>query len=234
MAVNPESLRYQRQRALPEIGLEGQKRLSEAHVAVVGAGALGSSTLLYLAAAGVGHLRIIDPDRLDETNLQRQVIHRTADLGRLKALSAADAVAALNPEVEVEAVAEALTPDNCRELLKGCDVVADCVDNLQVKYLLSDCSRSLGVTVVYGGIRRFGGVVMTITPESADLRTLYGDPSTETSAPPIGPFGAVPGIIGSYQAVETIKAITGIGTLLTDRLLTIDTLRGTQTILPLK
>lgn len=222
-----ERQRYGRHFALPEIGVEGQRRLRDGSVLVVGAGGLGSPVLLYLAAAGVGHIGVIDGDRLDYSNLQRQVIHTTTALGEPKAISAAQAMHALNPNIRVTPYVEFLSAENADKILSRYDFVVDATDNLSAKFLINDLCVKAGMPFNHGAISRFAGHTMTVVPGAACYRCLIPD-AEQPDESPAGPLGAIPGIIGSMQAVEAIKYLTGIGRLLTNRLLTFDALTMTS------
>lgn len=217
--------RYARQLALPEIGPEGQARLRAGRVLLVGAGGLGSAAGLYLAAAGVGVLGIVDGDRVELSNLQRQVMFTTADIGRPKAEAAAERLRALNPDTAVEARPERLTAANGRALAAAFDCVIDATDNFASKFLIADCCHAAGTPCVHGGILGFAGQAMTVLPgRTACYRCVFGSPPPEVPGEPRGPLGAVPGIIGAVQAAEAIKFLTGAGTLLAGRLLIVDAL----------
>jgi adenylyltransferase/sulfurtransferase len=223
-----DRVRYLRHLVIPELGEGGQEKLRAARVLVVGAGGLGSPCLLYLAAAGVGRLGIVDFDVVELSNLQRQIIHTTDDIGRQKTLSAAEKVAALNPEVEVVRHQMRLDVDTVEELVEPYDVVVTAVDNLPARFLLNDACVLARKTLVEGAILRFVGLAMTIKGgESACYRCLFPElpaPGAVTSSAEAGVFGPVPGVIGAIQATEVIKIITGIGRPLTGRLLQYDAL----------
>jgi molybdopterin-synthase adenylyltransferase len=217
--------RYARQLALPAIGPAGQAKLRAGRVLLVGAGGLGSPAALYLAAAGVGTLGIVDGDVVDVSNLQRQILFATADVGRPKAEAAAARLAALNPETVIEARRERLTAENGGALVAAYDFVIDATDNFAAKFLIADLCHAAGKPYVHGGILEFVGQAMTVLPgRTACYRCVFDGPPAETGNAPRGPLGVVPGIIGSVQAAEAIKYLTGAGTLLTDRLLVVDTL----------
>ncbi len=217
--------RYARQLALPQIGEEGQEKLSRARVLVVGVGGLGSPALFYLAAAGVGHIGMVDFDIVSESNLNRQILHSTDDMQRLKTDSAREKLQALNPEIEIEAFSERFTSSLAEEQLARFDMVIDASDNFQTKYLVNDiCCRS-GTPFVHGGIRAFTGQLMTVLPgESACYRCVFEEREelVHELGTPIGPLGVVSGVIGTLQAAEALKFITGFGALLTNRLLIYD------------
>lgn len=220
--------RYSRHILLPEVGGKGQRRINASSVFIVGAGGLGSPVALYLAAAGVGRLGLIDADRVDLSNLQRQVLHRTPDLGRLKVLSAKEKLLALNPDIEVVTHQERLTAKNIRALTEGYDILVDGSDNFATKFLLNDAAVLLCKPLIYGGILRFSGQVMTVLPrKTACIRCLFIAPPPAGAVPSCqeaGILGAVAGVIGSLQATEALKLILGIGDPLAERLLTYDAL----------
>lgn len=220
-----ETRRYSRQLLLDGFGVEGQRRLRDSRVIVVGAGGLGSPVAFYLAAAGVGTIALADGDRVDLSNLQRQILHTTADLGRAKVESARDKLVRLNPNIKIDTYQEFLTPETAPEIFKNYDFVVECSDNFQTKYLVNDACIAVGKPFSLGGIRMLGGQTMTHVPGTACYRCLFPiepDPSTVPNSSSVGVLGSAVGIIGSIQATETIKYITGIGTLLTDRLLVAD------------
>ncbi len=223
-----EVRRYARHLILPELGDEGQRRLKGGRVLLVGAGGLGSPAALYLAAAGVGTIGIVDDDVVDETNLQRQVLYGTATLGRPKHIAAADRLHDLNPHVRVEAFSERLSAANALELLEGFDVVVDGSDNFPTRYLVSDACVRLGTPDVYGSIFRFEGQASIFAaPGGPCYRCLFRDPPPPELVPSCaeaGVLGILPGIIGSLQALETLKLLAGIGSSLVGRLVLFDAL----------
>jgi len=230
-----EILRYSRNILIREIGPEGQEKLASASVLVVGAGGLGSPALLYLAAAGVGKIGVIDGDRVDLSNLNRQVIHGERSVGERKPVSAARALSEIRSDLAVEPIAEALTAENALETFRRYDVVVDGSDNFPTKYLCSDASVFSGVPLVHAGVLRFGGQVTTVIPGRGPcLRCLIAEIPPRKDAPTCseaGILGASAGVFGSWQAVEAIKLITGAGEPLSGRLLSLDTLSGTATVL---
>jgi molybdopterin/thiamine biosynthesis adenylyltransferase/rhodanese-related sulfurtransferase len=224
-----ELLRYSRHLILPDVGLEGQRKLRAARILLVGAGGLGSPAALYLAAAGVGTLGIVDFDRVDLTNLQRQVLHGTSDVGRTKLESAEARIRDLNPHVRVESFPDRLTSANALEILRNFDVVLDGSDNFPTRYLVNDACVLLGKPLVYGSIFRFDGQVSVFdSAHGPCYRCLYAEPPPPGLVPSCaegGVLGVLPGIVGSLQALEAIKLVLGIGQTLTGRLLLVDTLR---------
>jgi sulfur-carrier protein adenylyltransferase/sulfurtransferase len=221
--------RYSRHILIPEIGEEGQRKLLESRVLLIGAGGLGSPASLYLAAAGVGTLGIVDDDSVDETNLQRQIVHSTERLGDSKAESAKRTIEALNPDVSVEVFQERLSSDNADRILgAGWDVVVDGADNFPTRYLLNDASVWHGIPVVHGSIFRFEGQTTVFKPhEGPCYRCLFPEPPPPELAPSCaegGVLGVLPGIVGSLQANEALKLLLGIGEPLVGRLLLFDAL----------
>ena len=221
--------RYSRHILLPEVGGKGQKKLSQAKIFVVGAGGLGSPVALYLAAAGIGTIGLIDSDVVDLSNLQRQILHHTPDVGRSKVLSAKEKIYALNPEVTVETYEDRFTASNALELIKPYDIVIDGVDNFPAKFLINDACFFADKPLVHGGILRFDGRVFSIIPKkSACYRCIFKEPPPAGLVPSCqeaGIIGVVAGIIGTIQATEAIKLILGIGQPLTDRILDFDALK---------
>jgi molybdopterin/thiamine biosynthesis adenylyltransferase len=217
-------LRYSRHIILPRIGAAGQRKLMDARVLCVGAGGLGSPAAMYLAAAGVGTLGIVDFDRVDLTNLQRQLLHDTADVGRPKVDSAAERINDINPEVRVVKHNLVLSSDNAMDILGQYDVVVDGSDNFPVRYLVNDATQMLGRPLVYGSIFQFDGQASVFLPgpETPCYRCLFPEPPPPGTVPSCaegGVFGVLPGIVGSIQAVEAIKLVTGVGDSLVGRLL---------------
>jgi molybdopterin/thiamine biosynthesis adenylyltransferase len=225
--TDDQIMRYARQITIPEVGIAGQERLLAASAVIVGAGGLGSPALLYLAAAGVGRITVIDSDPVDLTNLQRQIAHATSDIGRNKAVSAAETARGINPEVEVTVCQDRLAADNALELLGGHDVVLDCTDNFATRYLINDACVLMGATLVTAAISRFYGQIMTIVPRRGPCyRCLFPEPPVAGSVPTCaqtGILGPVPGALGSLQALEAIKVLLGLDGTLEGRMLAIDT-----------
>ncbi len=229
-ALEPsELLRYARHLTLPGIGLEGQEKLRLSRILIVGAGGLGSPAALYLAAAGVGTVGIADFDSVDLSNLQRQVLHGTSSLGMPKVDSAAARLRDLNPHVDVVRHAERLTSVNTRAIVRDYDVVIDGSDNFPTRYLVNDACVLEGKPLVYGSIFRFDGQVSVFHPPAGPCyRCLFAEPPAPGSVPSCaegGVLGVLPGIVGSLQALEAIKVVTGIGQSLVGRLLLFNALR---------
>ena len=224
-----ELQRYHRHLILPNVGEEGQRRLTAARVLLVGAGGLGSPAALYLAAAGVGHLGLIDADVVELSNLQRQVLHSTRDVGRPKVESAEERLRDLNPHVDIATFRARLTSANALDILRRYDIVVDGSDNFQTRYLINDACVLLGKPNVYGSVIRFDGQASVFSAEGGPCyRCLFRDPPTPGLIPNCaegGVFGVLPGMIGVIQATETIKLITGAGESLVGRLLLVDALR---------
>ncbi len=220
--------RYQRHLLVPEVGEEGQLKLLDAKVLLLGAGGLGSPAALYLAAAGVGTIGIIDMDVVDESNLQRQILHNVDRVGDRKVDSAKKTLTALNPDVNVVTYDTRLGADNVLEILDGYDVVVDGADNFPSRYLLNDASVKLGIPVVHGSIFRFEGQVTVFDPRNGPTyRDMLPEPPPPEMAPSCaeaGVLGVLPGIVGSVQALEAIKLILGVGDSLRGRLVAFDAL----------
>jgi len=224
-----ELRRYSRHLSLPEVGLEGQRKIRAARVLCIGAGGLGSSIAMYLAAAGVGKLGIVDFDAVDLSNLQRQILHSTDDIGRPKTQSAAETVHRLNPRVEVVLHQSQLTRDNAFEIFRPYDIVADGTDNFPTRYLANDACVLLRKANVYGSVFRFEGQASLFAPHLGGpcYRCLYPEPPPPGTVPTCaegGVLGVLPGIIGLIQATEILKLILGRGTSLLNRLLLFDAL----------
>jgi molybdopterin/thiamine biosynthesis adenylyltransferase/rhodanese-related sulfurtransferase len=225
----PRRLRYSRHLLIPEVGEQGQLKLLDSKILLIGAGGLGSPAALYLAAAGVGRLGIVDADVVDESNLQRQIVHSTERLGEPKVDSAKRTIEALNPDVEVVAYKERLTSENVERILAdGWDVIVDGADNFPTRYLVNDASVWHGIPVVHGSIYRFEGQVTVFKPhEGPCYRCLFPTPPPPELAPSCaegGVLGVLPGVIGSLQANEALKLALGIGEPLIGRLLLFDAL----------
>src|SRR5919109_930732 len=230
--------RYSRHLLIPEIGLEGQTKLLNAKVLALGAGGLGSPTALYLAAAGVGTLGVVDDDAVDLSNLQRQVIHSTADIGVAKVDSAEQSITAINPDVKVVKYKTRLDASNVMEIIAGYDVIVDGVDNFPTRYLLNDASVRLGIPVVSASILGFDGQLSVFKPHDGPCyRCLYPVPPPAELAPSCGAngvLGVLPGTMGMLQATEVIKLVTGIGEPLIGRLLLYEALGATFTELKVR
>ena len=227
MLFSPEERqRYARQLDLPGFGTAAQERLRKGRVFVVGCGGLGSPALAYLAAAGVGTIGFADGDIVDLSNLQRQILHATSDIGRPKTESAEAHLRALNPHITLCPHPARLTADTARDILSPYDFVIDATDSFTSKALVADICAILGKPYVIGAIDAFSGQLLTVLPDrTACLRCVF--PEAPPPAPPAGPLGGIPGVIGSLQAVEAIKHLTGIGSLHTDALLVYDGLTST-------
>ena len=220
MLSGQELTRYDRQIMIPGIGKEGQEKLKRAKIFVAGAGGLGSPVAIYLAASGIGSLRIVDHDRVELSNLNRQVLHWEEDLQKEKVLSAGDKLRKLNRHVDIETMNKTITEENIQDLLKGCDAIVDAMDNLPTRYILNRAALDKGIPFFHGAVRAFEGRVMTVAPGNfACLRCLYRGPVPQDKFPVIG---VTPAIVGCIQATEVIKYIVGVGELLLNRLLIYD------------
>ncbi|MFH1969113.1 MAG: HesA/MoeB/ThiF family protein [Verrucomicrobiota bacterium] len=220
-----QSQRYARQISLPEIGEDGQKKLLASRVLLIGVGGLGSPAGYYLAAAGIGTLGLVDGDTLELSNLQRQIAHTTADLGRPKIESAARVFTALNPDVRINAYNLRLSAENARGLFKEYDFIIDATDNFESKFLIAGICHAALKPYSHAGILQFIGQTLTVIPgKTACLRCVFNDLPPGNQEPPQGPLGVVPGVIGTIQATEAVKYLLGLGELLTNRLLTYDAL----------
>jgi len=229
LAGRRELRRYSRHLLIPEVGLAGQEKLARARVLCVGAGGLGTPVLQYLAAAGVGRLGIVDDDVVDETNLQRQVIYATGDIGRPKAAAAAERVLAINPQIAVDPIPLRLEASNARELVRLYDVVVDATDSFATRYLVNDACRLENKPDVYGSIFRFDGQVSVFTADGPCYRCLFAESPPEGSVPSCaegGVLGVLAGLVGTWQANEALKLLLGIGRPLVGRLLLVDALEA--------
>jgi len=219
--------RYKRHLLLPEVGIEGQKHLLASKVLLLGAGGLGSPAALYLAAAGVGTIGIVDMDEVDASNLQRQILHNIDRIGDRKVDSAKKSLTMLNPDVNVVTYDTRLSAANIIDIISGYDVIVDGADNFPSRYLLNDASVKLGIPVVHGSIFRFEGMVSVFDPKNGPTyRDMVPEPPPAELAPSCaeaGVLGVLPGIIGSIQALETIKVLLGLGEPLVGRILSVDT-----------
>ncbi|MBP5624693.1 MAG: thiazole biosynthesis adenylyltransferase ThiF [Lachnospiraceae bacterium] len=230
MALTNEQLeRYSRHIILKEIGVRGQKKLLESKVLIIGAGGLGAPAALYLAAAGVGTIGIVDADVVDLSNLQRQVIHTTNDIGKKKAESAAETMRAINPDITVNTYYKFVNSENISELIKDYDFIIDGTDNFPAKFLINDACVMAKKPFSHAGIIRFKGQLTTVIPgEGPCYRCIFKDPPPKDAVPTCkqaGVIGAMGGVIGSLQAMEAIKYLTGTGDLLVGYLLTYDALK---------
>lgn len=204
-----ENNRYDRQKLISQIGEEGQKKLLESRVTVIGCGGLGSPVLTYLAMAGVGHIRMIDCDIISSTNLNRQFFYEESSVGRAKCEEAAEFLRKRNSEIVLESIHEKLTEENAEKLLKDADVVVDCVDSISVRKIVGRACRKIGISLIEGGINGFYGYVLPINPgKSACLECI--ETGTVKEVLPVPAVGAVAGVIGSLQAVECLKILLGI------------------------
>ena len=220
--------RYARQVSLHEIGVSGQEKLARGRVLLVGVGGLGSVAGLYLAAAGVRTLGLIDGDKLELSNLQRQIAYNTEDVGSLKTQAAGRTFSALNPHVEIVIHEGRLTRGNAGDIVAQYGFVIDATDNFESKFLIADTCHRLQKPYSHGGIAGFGGQAMTVLPgKTACYRCVFGAPPPADGALPRGPLGAVPGVVGSVQATEALKWMLRCGHLLTNRILTYDALEMT-------
>jgi molybdopterin/thiamine biosynthesis adenylyltransferase len=227
MLTTEERNRYDRQLMIKEIGETGQEKLKKAKVLIASAGGLGSPICIYLAAAGVGTIRLIDSDTVDLSNLNRQILHGYGDIGRAKVHSARDKLEGLNPAVKIEALEVTITEDNLDSLVETCDLIVDALDNLPTRYLLNQAAVRHQIPFFHGAVSGFEGRVMTVLPgKTACLRCMSRGPVPAEKFPVIG---VTPGIIGLIQATEVIKFLVGAGHLLTNRLLRYDGLSLTFT-----
>ena len=221
--------RYSRHILLPEVGVEGQLAFGSARILVVGAGGLGSPALLYLAAAGVGRLGVADGDVVELSNLQRQIIHTTADLGRNKVVSAEETIRQINPDCRVQAYPERLTAENIRQVVREYDVVLDGCDNFPTRFLVSDCCRFEGIPLVSAAVLRFEGQLLTVLPGAGNpcYRCFLPEPPPPGLVPSCqqaGVLGVVVGVMGTLQAAEALKLVGGMGRPMSHELLLYDAL----------
>lgn len=234
--MNIDYERYQKHLLLPEIGVEGQEKLQQARVLVVGAGGLGCPVLQYMAAAGVGTIGIIDADIVSLSNLQRQILYTTDSVGRKKVEVAKEVLLSMNPTITINAYSENLTEANALTLFHHYDIVVDCTDNLKARYVINDACVQANKPFVYASIHRFEGQVAVFNYENGPTyRCLFDEGDAETpNCADIGVLGVLPGVIGMYQALEIIKLITGIGELLSGKLLLINTLHNIHRTIKIK
>jgi adenylyltransferase/sulfurtransferase len=233
MLTKDELERYARQISLNGFGEEGQEKLKNTTALVAGVGGLGSPASLYLAAAGIGTLRIVDNDQVEASNLNRQVLHWEKNIGMPKALSAAGKLRELNPHIKVESLKVTINEDNVDQLLNDCDLIVDALDNLPTRYLINEAAVARGIPLFHGAVYGLEGRALTVIPgESACLYCLYHGVTMPPSKFPV--VGVTPAIIGCIQATEVIKYITGLGKLLTNRLLSFDGLGMTFTEFSIK
>jgi molybdopterin/thiamine biosynthesis adenylyltransferase len=220
-------LRYSRHILLDEIGIEGQQKLLDAHVLVIGAGGLGSPAALYLASGGVGHITLVDDDEVDLTNLQRQVMHTTARIGKPKALSGKEALLAINPDIEVTALCERADRERLRELVRSATVVVDCCDNFATRHAVNRACFEAGVPLVSGAVIRFDGQLSVYDPRTQDspcYACLFPEDGKfeDAACSTMGVFAPLVGVVGAMQAAEAMKLIAGAGHPLAGRLLLLD------------
>ena len=237
MLSSAEKNRYQKHLLLPQIGLEGQLKLKSAKVLVIGAGGLGCPVLLYLSAAGVGKIGILDADSVDMSNLQRQVLFRVEDIGSPKATTAASHLVKMNDHIDYEAFKQNLRPENAETFIKNYDIIVDCTDNFTARYLINDYCVKLNKPFVYGAIHQFEGQISVFNFRDSDdnlgptYRCLFPEQPSDLEIPncaTIGVLGILPGMLGMYQANEIIKMITGIGIVLSGQLLIVNLLENTS------
>jgi molybdopterin-synthase adenylyltransferase len=215
-----ETLRYNRQIIIPEIGEEGQRKLKQARVFVAGIGGLGSISCYYLTAAGIGNLKIVDKDKVDCSNLNRQIIHWTNDIEEWKATSGSRKLKSLNPHCSIEAIQAEITEQNCAELVGDCSIIVDAMDNMKTRRILNAVSVRQGIPYIYGGVHQLDGMATTFIPRITPcLECVFPDNHAESSSTPPGILGPVPGLIACIQSIETVKIILGLQGLLTGRLL---------------
>lgn len=215
-----ELLRYNRQIIIPEIGEAGQQKLKRAKVFVAGVGGLGSISSYYLTAAGIGHLTIVDKDKVDYSNLNRQIIHGTNDIGEWKTDSGSRKLQNLNPNCLIQAIQAEITEDNCQALIGDCSVIVDAMDNMKTRRILNAASIKKRIPYVYGGVHQLDGMATVFIPgETPCLECVFPLIGTESASTPPGILGPVPGLIACIQSIETVKLILGFSGLLTGRLL---------------
>lgn len=235
MSLNAKQLeRYARHLSLPEIGEAGQEKLKHGRILIIGTGGLGSPAAYYLAAAGIGTLGLADDDIVEPSNLQRQILYFTPDIGRKKILSAGKKLKMLNPDVQVQTYSKRLTSKNARAIICDFDFVIDATDNFPSKIIIANACHAAKKPYSHAGVLRFFGQTMTVIPgQTACYRCVFDSPPEDPEIPQ-GPLGAVPGVIGAIQAIEAIKYLLNLGNLLTNRLLTFDALKMQFREIPLK
>jgi molybdopterin-synthase adenylyltransferase len=218
--THEEKLRYNRQIIIPEIGESGQQRIKQARVFIAGIGGLGSVSSYYLAAAGIGYLKVVDKDKVDYSNLNRQIIHWTGDIGEWKSDSGMRKLKGLNPNCSIEAVRAEITEENCPDLIGDCSIIVDAMDNMKARRILNAVSIRKGIPYIYGGVHQLDGMASTFIPgKTPCLECVFPDDRAEPAGSPPGILGPVPGVIACIQAIETIKLIAGLDGLLINRLL---------------
>ncbi|MGN7415041.1 HesA/MoeB/ThiF family protein [Paenibacillus sp. SAF-068] len=223
-----EKLRYRRQLILPEIGEEGQKILKQSKVLVIGAGGIGSPLLLYLAAAGIGHIKVYDNDNVELTNLNRQVLHGYTNINQNKAESAKQTLSELNPNISIDISRDRLVRENALHIVSEFDIVVNAVDNLETRYMLNDICVEHGTPLIEGSIFHFEGQIMLIEPGKGPCyRCLYPESPVDVKKQEFGVIGMTPGLVGVLQATETIKYLLKIGEPLTNKLIYFDLLSTT-------
>jgi adenylyltransferase/sulfurtransferase len=215
-----ELSRYERQMTIPGFGLEGQRKLKGARVFIAGIGGLGSISSYYLAAAGVGHLKIVDRDRVDYSNLNRQIIHWVRNIGDYKSASASAKLLEFNPDCEIDAVREEIREDNCESLVGDCSVIVDAMDNMPARKMLNAVSVKKSVPYIYGGVHQLDGMVSTFIPgKTPCLECVFPGTVSAPATDPSGILGPVPGVVASIQSIEVVKILLGMETTLAGRLL---------------
>ncbi len=215
-----ELLRYNRQMMIPEVGEEGQLKIRDAKIFVAGIGGLGSISSYYLTAAGIGHLTIVDKDQVDYSNLNRQIIHWTNDIGEWKTSSGLRKLGNLNPHCSIDAIQAEITEENCLSLVGDCSIIVDAMDNMKTRRILNAASVKNGIPYVYGGVHQLDGMATVFVPgKTPCLECVFPYHEAESAVTPPGILGPVPGVIACIQSIETIKLILGMDGLLTGRLL---------------
>jgi adenylyltransferase/sulfurtransferase len=235
MNLNEEQIeRYSRHIILSDIGVEGQEKIINGKVLIIGVGGLGAPAALYLAAAGVGTIGLIDGDVVDRTNLQRQVIHFTPDLNKAKVISAKEKIELINPNVKIDTFQDLITASNIRDYIRDYDFIIDGTDNFPTKFLINDACVIEKKAFSHGGILRFNGQTMTYTPGNACYRCVFHEPPPKNAVPSCsqaGVLGAIAGMLGTVQATEALKYLTGAGELLTNKLYYFDALKNEYRII---